>query len=59
MSEVDLEWCSEGDVNVLIDSEINVDHTNAVDGETLFLHRLTQNGKVVFRARTRFEQVAN
>eukprot|EP00242_Pyramimonas_sp_CCMP2087_P013832 CAMPEP_0198204028 /NCGR_PEP_ID=MMETSP1445-20131203/7386_1 /TAXON_ID=36898 /ORGANISM="Pyramimonas sp., Strain CCMP2087" /LENGTH=378 /DNA_ID=CAMNT_0043875693 /DNA_START=146 /DNA_END=1282 /DNA_ORIENTATION=- len=59
LSEVDLEWCSEGDVNVLIDSEISVDHTNAVDGETLFLHRLTQNGKAVFRARTRFQHVAN
>ena len=46
-------------MNVLIDSEISVDHTNAVDGETLFLHRLTQNGKVVFGARTRFEHVTD
>lgn len=36
MSEVDLEWCSEGDVNVLIDSEINVElHERGGRGDAL------------------------
>ena len=52
--EVDLEFCAEGDVNVTIDSEVSVDQEYETQGQTRYIHRLKQNGKVVFKARTRF-----
>ena len=54
MCEVDMEWCAEGEMDALVDSLTVTDAAYEVEGETRYVHRLVQNGKSLFRSRTRW-----
>lgn len=56
--EVDLEWCAQGKVHILVDSQMSADETHQAEDESRYVHNLIQAKKTLFKARTRWEPMA-